>query len=103
MTSSNPRPFFMRDLTFDSSLGNSIAPAYNVKLSAARIAGQQGRSLHKMDVRSHSLATSIRAINQTLQSTEPDQNSWNHPLALSIENSAGRKTVEPAVKLVSFF
>lgn len=102
MTSSNPRPCFMLDLTFDSPLGNSIAPAYYIKLSATRITGQQGRSLHKMDVRSHSLATSTRAVNQTFQSAEPDQNSWYHPLALSTDNSVGWKAVEPTVKLVSF-
>jgi len=101
MTSSNPRLLFMFDLTFDPPLGNPIASAYDVKLSASRITGQHGRSLHKMNVGSHSLATSIRAVNQTFQSPESDQNSWYHPLALSTDESVGRKTVELTVKLVS--
>lgn len=87
----------------DASRRYSIAPAHEVQLSASRIASQQRRSLHHVDVRPGQTGrTLVGTVDQRFQLTELDQDSRNPSTAAPTNDPGGRKGMEPTIQVASF-
>ena len=107
MTSSNPRLRFIdKSLSspFYSTGGHAVAATHDIKLSTLRVAGEQGRCLHEMDVRLVTTALApIRAVDQSPQAPKLHQCFWNHSALRLPDHFRRRKAVEQAKQRVSLF